>query len=111
MKNLVVNASDGWCMRGDGLNTSHLVTPSRKGVTPRCDVLKAAWLLGLMVKRHTVTPFSSCVYVCACACVPARVTCFLNDLFWTKRFDGVTDRLFMRLSSRHTLRQTLINGV
>lgn len=111
MINLFVNASDGWCMRGDGLKKSHLVTPSRKGVTPRCDVLKAAWLLGLRGMRHTVTPFSSCVYVCACAYMPARVTCFLNDLFWTKRFDGVTDRLFMRLSSRHTLRQTLFNGV
>lgn len=111
MINLVVNARDGWCLGGERCKTSHLVTPSRKGVTPRCDALKPAWLLGLALLRHTVTRFSSCVYVCACASAPARVTFNLNDLFLVKRFDGVTDRLFMRLSSRHTQRQTLSSKV
>lgn len=111
MINLVVNARDGWCFEGGRIATSHLVTPSRKGVTPRCDALKPAWLLGLALLRHTVTRFSSCVYVCACASAPARVTFILNDLFWTKRFDGMTDRLFMRLSSRRTQRQTLLSRV
>lgn len=107
MINLGVYTSDGWCEGSGGSKTSHLVTPSRKGVTPRCDALKPAWIRALRRLRHTVAPISEYVYVCACAGAPAREGCFHSDLFKLKRFDGVTDRLFMRVSRRHTQRRTL----
>lgn len=81
MINQVVNARDGWCFGGVAEKASNLVTPSRKGVTPRCDVLKPAWILALGRLRHTVTPFLMCVYVCACAGAPARESVFLMICF------------------------------
>ena len=111
MKTLGINTRDGWSERRDGGEPSHLVTPSRKGVTPRCDALKPACLLALREMRHTVTRFFKMLCVYACAHPPARDLCFYNDLFEVKRFDGMAKPLSMRLSKRHTLRHTLKYGV